>query len=87
MTKRINKVIELLEQNQPVYYTTAKDVSYEGGKELAKTFAGVVQYLLKERNHGVFLAALGLMSEILTVKPKLKKKFKITPHLITLLII
>ncbi len=44
--------------------------------ELAQTFAGVVQYLLKERNHGVFLAALGLMEEILKVKPEMKKKFK-----------
>jgi AP-1 complex subunit gamma-1 len=34
-------------------------------KTLAKTFAQSVKYLIKERNHGVFLAALGLMQEIL----------------------
>ena len=44
--------------------------------ELAKSFADIMKFLLKERNHGVFLAALGLMEEILRVKPKMKKKFK-----------
>ena len=44
--------------------------------ELAQSFAEILKFLLKERNHGVFLAALGLMEEILKVKPKFKSKFK-----------
>ena len=57
MTKRINKVIELLEQNQPVYYTVAPDVSYEGGKALAKTFADYIQVSME---HNIYdMNALG----------------------------
>jgi len=57
MTKRINKVIELLEQNQPVYYTTAKDVSYEGGKELAKTFADYIQVSMEHNIYDMSVLA------------------------------
>ena len=39
MTKRINKAIELLQQGQPVFATYARDLSYEGGKALARTWA------------------------------------------------
>jgi 4-hydroxy-2-oxoheptanedioate aldolase len=57
MTNRINKVIELLEQNQPVYYTVAPDVSYEGGKALAKTFADYIQVSME---HNIYdMNALG----------------------------
>ncbi len=57
MTKRINKVIELLEHNQPVYYTVAPDVSYEGGKALAKTFADYIQVSME---HNIYdMNALG----------------------------
>ena len=35
MSKRVNRAIELLEQGQPIYYTGAPDVSYEGGREMA----------------------------------------------------
>ncbi len=57
MTKRINKGIELLEQNQPIYYTVASDVSYEGGKALAKTFADYIQVSME---HNIYdLCALG----------------------------
>ena len=35
MPKRINKVIELLEQGQPVYNTGTHDLSYENGKAMS----------------------------------------------------
>ena len=41
--KRINKAIELLEQNQPVYYTYGAG-GYNEGKALAKTWADIVLY-------------------------------------------
>ncbi len=57
MPKRINKVIELLEQGQPVYYTVAQDISYEGGKASAKTFADSIQVSME---HNTFdIVALG----------------------------
>jgi 4-hydroxy-2-oxoheptanedioate aldolase len=48
--KRINKAIELLEQGQPVYYTTARG-GYEQGLELAKTESDYINY---EMEHGAF---------------------------------
>lgn len=36
--KRVNKAIELLEQGQPVYYTTSRG-GYAEGKALARTWA------------------------------------------------
>ena len=42
--KRINKVIELLEQDQPVYYTQVNDGGYEEGKGLAQTWADYITY-------------------------------------------
>lgn len=48
--KRINKAIELLEQGQPVYYTTAHG-GYEEGKKLAQTWADYINY---ELEHGAF---------------------------------
>ena len=57
MPKRINKVIELLEENQPVYCTGAPDVSYEGGKALAKTFADFIQVSMEHNNYDI--CALG----------------------------
>jgi 4-hydroxy-2-oxoheptanedioate aldolase len=43
MPKRINKAIELLEQGQPIYMIGAGDVSYEGGKAMAKTWADMIR--------------------------------------------
>lgn len=51
MPKRINKVIELLEQDQPVYYTGTRELSYESGKAMAKTWA---DYITVEMEHGPF---------------------------------
>ena len=45
MPNRINKAIELLEQDQPIYYTgghTGANLSYEGGKEMAGTWADYI---------------------------------------------
>ena len=42
--KRINKVIELFEQGQPVYYTQVDEGGYEEGKRLAQTWADYITY-------------------------------------------
>jgi 4-hydroxy-2-oxoheptanedioate aldolase len=47
----VNRVIELFEQGQPVYYTGAEDRSYEGGKAMAHTWADYISY---EMEHGPF---------------------------------
>jgi 4-hydroxy-2-oxoheptanedioate aldolase len=41
---RVNRVIELFEQGQPVYYTGVDDRGYEGGKALAQTWADYINY-------------------------------------------
>lgn len=51
MPARINRVIELLEQGQPVYYTGVPEVSYEAGLAAAQTWA---DYLNVELEHGAF---------------------------------
>ena len=54
MPNRINKAIELLEQDQPIYYTgghTGANLSYEGGKEMAGTWA---DYINVGMEHGSF---------------------------------
>jgi 4-hydroxy-2-oxoheptanedioate aldolase len=43
MPKRINKVIELFEQGQPVYCIYARDITFKGGKKLSKTFADMIR--------------------------------------------
>lgn len=43
MSERVNKVIEILDQGQPVYCTHAQDISFEGGKEIAQTWADWVR--------------------------------------------
>ena len=53
---RVNRAIELLEQGQPVYYSGAGELSYEGGVKAAQTWA---DYLTVELEHGLFnIAAL-----------------------------
>ena len=54
MPNRINKAIELLKQDQPVYYVgshTGDELSYEAGKRMAKTFA---DYINVGMEHGSF---------------------------------
>ena len=51
--KRINRAIELLEKDQPIYYTqiTATDIDYEKGKEMVNTWA---DYISVEMEHGAY---------------------------------
>ena len=54
MPKRINRAIELLEQDQPIYYTgghTGANLSFEGGEEMAGTYA---DYINVGMEHGSF---------------------------------
>ena len=51
MPKRINRAIELLEQGQPIYYTDAREISYDAGKEMAATWA---DYIRIETEHEAF---------------------------------
>lgn len=48
---RVNRVVELLEQGQPVYYTGTGERSFEGGVKAAKTWADYIAY---DVEHGVF---------------------------------
>jgi len=47
--KRLNKAIELLEQDQPVYYTGAGPLTYDQGKKMAQTYADMISV---EFEHG-----------------------------------
>jgi 4-hydroxy-2-oxoheptanedioate aldolase len=54
MAKRINRAVELLEQDQPIYYTgghTGANLTYEGGKEMVNTYA---DYINVGMEHGSF---------------------------------
>src|SRR5918994_5280712 len=44
MPERINKVIELLAGDQPVYYTGPSSRGYEGGQQDAQTWADYINY-------------------------------------------
>jgi 4-hydroxy-2-oxoheptanedioate aldolase len=48
---RINRVIDLLEKGQPVYYTGTGELSYENGKRMASTWA---DFLMTDFEHGAF---------------------------------
>lgn len=53
---RVNRAIELLSQDQPIYYAIPSNVTYESGIESVHTWA---DYLLVEMEQGVFdMAAL-----------------------------
>ena len=41
---RVNRVVELLEQDQPVYYISHVERSFEGGREAASTWADYICY-------------------------------------------
>ena len=51
MAERINKAIELLEQDQPVYYASTHEVDYETGRAMAGTWA---DYINVSMEHGAF---------------------------------
>ena len=48
---RINVIIDLLEQNQPVYYTSTNNLSYENGVKMSQTWA---DYIRLDTEHGPF---------------------------------
>ena len=51
---RINRAIELLDQDQPVYYAgghTGANLSFEGGKDMVSTYA---DYINVGMEHGSF---------------------------------
>jgi 4-hydroxy-2-oxoheptanedioate aldolase len=48
---RVNRCIELLEQGQPIYYTSVKERGYEAGKAAAGTWADYLNY---EMEHSPF---------------------------------
>ena len=45
---RINKVVELFAEDQPVYYTQVEGGGYEEGKQLAQTWADYITYNLEQ---------------------------------------
>jgi len=47
----VNKAVELLAQDQPIYYTGAENRTYEGGRAAANTWA---DYITFEMEHGPF---------------------------------
>ena len=51
MAERINKAIELLEQDQPVYYASTHEADYETGRAMAGTWA---DYINVSMEHGAF---------------------------------
>ncbi len=51
MAERINKAIELLAQDQPVYYASVHEVDYESGRAMAGTWA---DYINVSMEHGAF---------------------------------
>ena len=57
MPKRLNRAIELLEDGQPLYFADAEEVSYEGGRQMARTWG---DYIRIEAEHAPFeMSALG----------------------------
>ena len=42
--QRINKAVELLERDQPIYYTEVRSGGYDEGKQLADTWADYITY-------------------------------------------
>jgi 4-hydroxy-2-oxoheptanedioate aldolase len=51
MPKRINRALELLESGQPVYYTGTRELTYENGMSMSKTWA---DYINVDMEHGPF---------------------------------
>jgi len=45
--KRINKVVELLAEDQPVYYTESRGGGYDEGRKYARTWADYIDYELE----------------------------------------
>ena len=79
---RVNRAIELLEQGQPVYYSSPRELSYEGGVEASQTWS---DYLVVEMEHGTFnLAGLDAFMKGLAASGPTKSEHH-TPTVITTL--
>ncbi len=48
---KVNRCVELLSQDQLIYYTSVRNSDYEGGKSMAHTWADYINY---EMEHGPF---------------------------------
>jgi 4-hydroxy-2-oxoheptanedioate aldolase len=49
--QRVNRAAQLLADGQPIWYTGAESMGYEGGREAAQTWADYLNY---EMEHGAF---------------------------------
>jgi 4-hydroxy-2-oxoheptanedioate aldolase len=79
---RVNRAIELLEQGQPIYYSSPSELSYEGGVQASQTWA---DYLVVEMEHGTFnLAGLDAFMKGLAASGPTKSGHR-TPTVITTL--
>ena len=79
---RVNRAIELLEQGQPVYYSSPRELSYEEGVEASQTWS---DYLVVEMEHGTFnLAGLDAFMKGLAASGPTKSGHH-TPTVITTL--
>jgi 4-hydroxy-2-oxoheptanedioate aldolase len=48
---KVNRCVELLSQDQLIYYTSVRNSDYEGGRAMANTWADYINY---EMEHGAF---------------------------------
>lgn len=51
MPKRINRIVEWLDQNQPVYYVSTDELTFENGLKLSETWA---DYIRLDLHHGPY---------------------------------
>ena len=79
---RINRAIELLEQNQPIYYTGPEERGYEGGVKAVDTWADFIMYDLE---HSVYdVAALGEFMRGLVAGGPTRSGHRTPPVIVTL---
>ena len=50
---RVNRAIELLSQDQPIYYTSTHDLTYENGKAMASTWADFINVDMEHHPYDV----------------------------------
>ncbi len=79
---RLNRAIELLEKDQPIYYTSPSELSYDGGIAASGTWA---DYLLVEMEHGTFdLTALDAFMKGLVAAGPTTDGYQTPPVIVTL---
>jgi 4-hydroxy-2-oxoheptanedioate aldolase len=65
---RVNRAIELLSQDQPIYYHTTQDLTFEGGKKAAETWADFINVDME--HHPYDIAGLSkFMEGLVSVGP------------------